>query len=264
MPDSRRHTKAKPSYVTLDSVVKNVISDSHGSSTHEYLRMLQWGIRGIKKFNFDITSSFKSVEIPVTSTGTIDLPSDFVDYIVIGSVIAGRVIDLTYNRRLNMNQVFNSCGQPELIDRGTNSRQIPGIFADATWYFYNYRNGQNLGQIFGFGGLKDGEGYRIDEDRGIIQFSNNMVGSIIYLEYLTDGLSPSGDTLVHVHTEEALIQWIHWKRIEHKAGMAESKIERKKRAFKDEYRLAKERLRSFTGDEFLDAVRRNYSQAIKS
>lgn len=264
MPEENLHKKAERSYVTLDSVINNVINDAHGASEHSYMRYLQWGIRGVKKFNFDITSSFKAVSIPVTATGTINLPPDFVDYLVIGIIASGRVVALTRNTSMNMATDVNDCGQNILTQRGTNARQIPGVFQDAGWYFYNYRNGQNLGQIFGYGGIRENEGYRIDREKGIIQFTNNMVGSDIYMEYASDGLTYTGDTLVHVHTEEALIQWIHWKKLQHKPGVALSQKQEAKQEFKEEYKLAKERLRAFTGDEFLDAVRRNYHQAIKN
>ena len=264
MPEENLHKKAERSYVTLDSVINNVINDTYGASEHDYMRYLQWGIRGVKKFNFDIVSSFKAVQIPVTETGTINLPADFVDYVVIGVIASGRVVTLTRNREMNMTTNVNDCGQAILTERGNNTRQIPGVFEDAGWYFYNYRNGQNLGQIFGYGGIREDQGYQIDKEAGIIQFTNNMVGSDIYLEYASDGLTYTGDTLVHVHSEEALIQWIHWKRMQHKPGTAVSQKQIAEEAFRQEYKLAKRRMRSFTGAEFLDAVRRNYHQAIKN
>lgn len=264
MPEENLHKKAESAYMTLDSVISNVINDTYGASMHEYMRYLQWGIRGVKKFNFDILSSFKAVQIPVTATGTIDLPSDFVDYIVIGVIASGRVVTLTENRSMNMTTNVNNCGQPILTERGRNTRQVPGVFEDAGWYFFNYRNGQNLGQIFGYGGIREDQGYRIDRDAGIIQFTNNMVGSDIYLEYASDGLTYTGDTLIHVHAEEALIQWIHWKRLQHKPGVAVSQKEIAEKDYNKAYKNATHRMRSFTGAEFLDAVRRNYHQAIKN
>jgi len=264
MPEENLYKKAERSYVTLDSVINNVINDTYGASEHEYMRYLQWGVRGVKKFNFDVLSSFKAIQILVTETGTIDLPPDFVDYLTIGVIASGRVISLTRNTKMGMTSNFNECGQAVLTERGTNSRQIPGIFEDAGWYFYNYRNGQNLGQIFGYGGIRENEGYRIDRDKGIIQFTSNMVGNSIYMEYASDGLSYDGNTLIHVHAEEALIQWIHWKRMQHRPGTAVSQTQEAKQDFNQEYKLAKRRMRAFTGQEFLDAVRRNYHQAIKN
>lgn len=264
MPEENLHKKADSAYMTLDSVINNVINDEYGASEHNYMRYLQWGIRGVKKFNFDIISSFKAIELPITATGTIDLPKDFVDYITVGIIADGRVRSLTRNDKMHMANAINDCGQKVLTARGTNSRQVPGIFEDAGWYFYNYRNGQNLGQIFGYGGIRDNEGYRIDKEAGIIQFTSNLVGATIYIEYASDGLTYNGDTLVHVHAEEALIQWIHWQRLRFKPGTAVSHKQEAERGFIKEYKLATQRMRSFTGQEFLDAVRRNYHQAIKN
>lgn len=231
------------SFITLDDIIKDVLSDQEKYTTHEYIRLLNIANRGLRQLTHDILGSVKVDLLEVSSSLRIDLPSDFVDYSFIGLVgNDGRIHPLGSRRNIPLVGTQNT----------TTPKEKP----------YGISNGA----IFGYGGGQNEHGYYspiIDEDNSQMVLTSIASGKYVYLEYISDGSSSTGEKKVHPYAEEALIAYIHWKDIQSKQYISATEKEMRRRDFYNEKRLARLRLKSFTKEEALQAGRKGFKQAPK-
>lgn len=229
--------------ITLDDIVKDVLSDQEKYTTHEYLRLLNMAHRGLKELVFDILGSRKVDLLEVSSSLRIDLPSDYVDYIFVGLVGSdGRISPLGF--RTNIPLV------------GTQNTQTPPV-EDV-----GYINGG----VFGYGGGQNTNGYYspiVDEDNGQMILTSISAGKFIYLEYLSDGMSDTGDTVVHPYAAEALISFVHWKDVQYKSSFSSNEKYSRRSEYYNEKRKARARMKAFTKEEALQQARKGFKQAPK-
>jgi len=236
--------------VTLDTIVRDILSQEGRNTTHEYLRFLNIANKGLKELTFDVLSETKVTLIAVSDALRIDLPGDFVDYTFVG--------------------VVGSDGRLHpLGSRNT----IPGVGTDNThtpltqsppnfWY-----NQASYGGIYGNGGGQNTNGYyspKIDTANWQMIFTSVAVGKFIYLEYISDGRAEGGQTIVHPYAEEALSAYIYWKSIQRRRSASMSEKEVARREYFNEKRLARQRICSFTKEEALQTIRKGFKQAPKA
>lgn len=65
--------------------------------------------------------------------------------------------------------------------------------------------------LYGASYQKTVPSYRIFRDEGKIQFSTQASTGTIVMEYISNGINPTGATYVPFHVAEALIEWLHWR-----------------------------------------------------
>ena len=82
------------------------------------------------------------------------------------------------------------------------------------------------------------------------------------IEYVADE-ARSSNPQVHVYAEEALIAYIYYKLIERKAAVPAAEKSRARAEYYNERRKANARMKSFTKEEALKVIRKNYKQAPK-
>lgn len=253
-------------YVTLDSIVKQSLIDMGENTEHKYIRFLSWAIRGLKKFNFDMLHAPKTLVFTLNPDKTIDLPDDYVNWSKVGVIRHGRIFTLQQNANISLAPVVDDCGVPiHELKAATCLAAAQTQKVTGPWtIFFNYRNGRNLGNLFGLGGGFTPFGYfRIDKERHKIAFTSEVPDGDIALEYITTGLKPDGSAQVHVFAEEALIQWVHWKARQQRNDVSLGEKERAKRDFYNELRLSRSRMNSFSLEDWLKATRKGYKLTPK-
>ena len=82
------------------------------------------------------------------------------------------------------------------------------------------------------------------------------------MEYVADE-ARSTDPEVHVYAEEALRSYIYYKLIERKASVPAGEKARARSEYYNERRKANARLSTFTKEEALKTIRKNFMQAPK-
>jgi hypothetical protein len=129
----------------------------------------------------------------------------------------------------------------------------------------NFMNGDNntynfLGQRFGmdtananFNGT-----FIINDREGKISFSSELVGSVILLEYISDGLAYDLDTRVPKMAEEAMYAYIVHAIVSTRSKQPEYIVQRLKQEKFAKLRNAKLRLSNIKLDEFTKALRGQY------
>lgn len=250
------------------TTMENIINEMKASSIYgPFLKMIprydlvRLGKLTIREFNMDLAKEVKAIELELGSTLTIILPTDFIDYVRVSFIddngelkpIAqsdNLVIAKSYLQDNDSNILFDNDGNI--------------LTVDLTDTFENKAN-TDRGFLFGYSFAPNADltksnpnKFRVDKQRGLIQFNSNVEGKSVVLEYISDGLDTVYGTLtesdikIHKKLEEAFIDAIYYKAI--KNGQAP--LYEKTRARKEYYnskRLAKRRINALRRDEIIQA-----------
>lgn len=240
-----------------------------------------FALRGVRELGFDLAKRIRSIKLPVdTSTDTAQLPDDYVDWSKVGVVSSdGIIYVLNENKNLNYSQKYSTDASGNkydsdgdgLYDRedsktatgGTTTNTNDSIMEGFDSYiFRNYVYENVAGRLYGLGGgFQNGE-FRINLDQNRIELANSNSTSEIVMEYVADE-ARSTNPQVHVYTEEALRAYIYYKIIERKSNVPANEKARARAEYYNERRLANARMKSFTKEEALKTIRKNYKQAPK-
>ena len=163
-------------YTSIDEVVNDfqlmVDDTSYDKDAHIYqLRLL--ALQGLRELKFDAEQEIKTSTKTVTSGLTIGLPSDFVKMLRIGfkSSHEDSFVSLGYKSDLSL----DSSVTPQI---GNNN------FDENNPYYHT-----DVGRKFGVGGGNNTLGYyRLNRNDDTINFSSDLAGKIIFMEYISDGI----------------------------------------------------------------------------
>jgi len=97
--------------------------------------------------------------------------------------------------------------------------------------------------------------FYMNEREGKISFSNNLVGRLIILEYISDGLAYDLDSRIPKLAEDALYAYIVSNIVSFRAGQPEYLVQRLKKEAKAKLRNAKIRLSNIKLDEIVQVMR---------
>jgi len=131
-----------------------------------------------------------------------------------------------------------------------------------SYIFRNYVYGNNQGQLYGMGGGRYQGEFRINLDQNRIEIKSNSNVTDLVIEYVADE-ARSSNPQVHAYAEEALIAYIYYKLVERKAAVPYNEKMRARQEYYNERRKANARMKSFTKEEALKTIRKNYKQAPK-
>ena len=270
-------------YVPLSQVIDDFIitlqaSDHANDASDNMIR--SFALRGIRDFGFDVSKKIRSLKLTVNQTNnTATLPDDYVDWSKVGVVGAdGLVYVLGENKNINYSQKYKTSNGNTydadgdgLLDRedsktATSSgspAQDNGI-ADGmeSFIFRNYIYENNEGGLYGLGGGQYYGEFRVNLDQNRIELKGNSSMSEIVMEYVADeARNPNPD--VHVYLEEALRAYIYYKLIERRSSVPYNEKMRARTEYYNERRKANSRMKSFTKEELLKTIRKNYKQSPK-
>jgi len=104
--------------------------------------------------------------------------------------------------------------------------------------------------------------FYIDNLRGLINFSSNVSGKTVTLDYISDGLGTDGEMQVHKFAEEAMYKWIAHAILATRANTQEYLVQRFKKERFAAIRTAKLRLSNIKLEE-ITQILRGKSKQIK-
>ena len=275
--------------VPLDQIINDFIitladDDYAGSASDTQIRT--HALRGIREMGFDMSKIIKSLKITVdTATNTIELPDDYVDWSKVGVVGSdGIVYVLGENKNINYSQAYSNAsgakvgnaasasdsdgdGVYDRIDsKGATNSGSPASSDDVTqgfnsYIFRNYFYGASNG-LYGIGGGHMYGTFRVNLDQNRIELETNQdIGEVVF-EYIADE-ARSKNPSVHVYAEEALMAYMYYKIIERKSSVPANEKARARQEYYNERRKANSRIKSFTKEEALKTIRKNYKQSPK-
>ena len=261
-------------YIGLDDIVNNFIIAYVGEdkvlSRIKRTDVAFHAQRGIAELSFDTLRSFKSQEIEIPPTLNMIIPFDYINYVKV-TWTGGDGVERT------------------LFPARKTSNPLPILQDDKYEYLFNEQTGEILtawesetkkiatknGNTLNIDSIEEGitrgiepenmtaNGYFfIDELKGMIFFSSNVVGKIVTLKYISDGLATNEEIRIHKFAEDALYKYIIHAILSTRANTQEYIINRYKKEKIAARRTAKIRLSNIKTEEIAQVIR-NKSKKLK-
>lgn len=271
-------------YTDLDQVVNDFIitldgDDYAAGASDTAIRTM--ALRGVRDMGFDMLKVVRSLKLPINSaTDSVTLPDDYVDWTKVGVVgTDGLVYVLGENKNINYSQKYSTVNDLNydqdgdgLLERKDSKTSTSGgsPVADSgitdgmnSYIFRNYIHGDDAGRLYGIGGGKYYGEFRVNLDQNRIELKTNSNLSELVIEYVADE-ARSTNPRVHVYAEEALRAYIYYRIIERKSSVPANEKARARAEYYNERRRANSRMKSFTKEEALKTIRKNFKQAPKA
>lgn len=269
-------------YIPLNQVINDFVvtldTDDYVSYAPD-TTIRSFALRGIREMGFDLLKVVRSLKLSVSSNNTVTLPDDYVDWTKVGVVGSdGLVYVLGENKNINQSQKYSTSGGNTydsdgdgLLEREDDKTSTTGASpsADAgiadgmeSYLFRNFVHENNEGRLYGIGGGHYYGEFRVNMDQNRIELKSNSNISEVVIEYIADEARATNPQ-VHVYAEEALRSYIYYKLIERKASVPANEKARARQEYYNERRKANARMKSFTKEELLKTIRKNFKQAPK-
>jgi hypothetical protein len=192
----------------------------------------------------------KSVEITLNSDNTADLPADMVDWCKIGYATGQYITVMGQNDGLSRE-----------VQSGTSSEEAN---SNVSCYFSNLVNdhGELTGRIYGLGNGNP-LSFKVIQERDVIQFDQRLNKGKIILEYITDGMSVTASTLVHLYAAQAIEDYIMWKYKQNNRAYNRFDVNLARTEYYDQVRRLRARLNPITATDIVRSSRSAFKLSIK-
>jgi hypothetical protein len=238
----------------LDEIVREFyIERLHMSQLdNRYPMFLQIAISGLKDINMDIKSVVTEAYLPVNDNDTVDLPSNYLDYLVIGVVSNGAIAAIGKNNNTPLRD-NDDCGDLKTsVNDGT---EYSFVGYNSNHYT---KDGQFSGRYYGAGGGGSAFGtYKVYKDKGYISLTNTTVESIIMRYYATLE-QVDGNFMVEEYFTEALKDWMWWKYVQNQRSYDLGVKQLAEQSYHRQKKKAEKRTYRFNIVNFVNAFRTGY------
>lgn len=261
-------------YISLKDIVNNFMLMYVGNdkliNNVERYNILFHAKRAIQELNYDSLKEIKILELAVDDALRFILPDDYVNWVRISMYKDGILLPLTENIQTNWSDaylqdnnyriLFDEEGnvlKPEFstvdIDRITGSNKSiylnenspydgqEGYFYNGIWYF-EYPIGGRYG--LNTETANQNPTFKINKKSGVINFSSDMAGELVVLEYVSDGMENGNNSEISVNKlfEEFIYAYMKFVILSSKFGVQEYIINRARKEKSALLRNAKIRL----------------------
>jgi hypothetical protein len=223
-------------FYTLSAAAYSALEDIQAGE-ERFNQFLHFAMEGYREFHMNAGKQVKAEEIELKEWKQIDLPCDCVDVNIVGFRCGDLIKVLTYDRNIPKLHDSEDCVKQE-------NKPCPDIYsastADALIPFYGfYDPGARYIQpkFYGVAVNYNHLGYfDIDWNKRVINFKETIKGQTkVYLEYITDGINYSRETIIHPYAFRLIKLWIHWQRKENDDRVSLSEKARAERLFNNQY-----------------------------
>jgi len=234
--------------------------------------------RAMQEFSYDTLKSINSQELNIPSSLSVAIPQDYVNYVNIYWVDNQGVKHIIMPTQLTSNPYSNPIQDQQGIPTQDNfGNNIEGTsITEERWANNNLKERNEIrdNSLFGFGSFYGEDGYgagqlygldpqnaningyfTINEREGKFSFSSDLVGKLIILEYISDGLSSNLHTRVPKMAEEAMYAYISHAIIASRVNQPEYIVNRLKREKSAKLRNTKIRLSNIKLNEIVQVLR---------
>ena len=264
----------------IDNFMVGYVGDGKLIQNAKKSDVLFFAKRSLQEFSYDTLKSIHSQELNVPTSLSVILPQDYINYVrvsFIDQLGVKRIIYPANNLTIAPFEtpIQDQAGVPTQDNFGeniegtsltverwkkANDNLINGNILNndefAAFININGFNG-NWGRQYGLDPqLAQTNGwFNMDEREGKMSFSSNLVGKLIVLEYISDGLAYDSDTKVPKLAEDALYASILYSIISTRSGQQEYLVQRLQKDRRAKLRNAKIRLSNIKLDEIVQVMR---------
>jgi len=275
-------------FVTIKDVINNFMVAYVGEdkiiSKIKRTDVAFYAQRAIAEFSFDTLPSDKAIEIEVAPNLSFPLPQDYVNYVKFSWTDQQGYQRIIYPTRNTSNPtaynqdgtaeaeyIYDNNGKVTEADQSVTLTRFNANYYDpaAAEFSSNYSvdelvNLYRYGRRYGLEPeLANANGvFFIDQLKGVIHFSSDMVNRIVTCEYISDGLGTDAEMVVHKFAEDAIYKYIAHAVLATRANTQEYLVARFKKEMTAAKRNAKLRLSNLKISEIAQ-VMRNQSKWIK-
>ena len=242
--------------------------------------------RGLQEFSLDTLKSIKSQELSVPPSLAVTIPQDYVNYVKLSWIDQAGVKHTVYPTQLtsspykapiqdqagniiqdNFEDNIDGTSQTNARWAANNPSNITGLYGQNDLPSIAYMNdwwgesGWGFGGYYGqrYGGdpvnMNVNGWFNIDEAQGTFNFSSDLAGKLIILEYISDGLAYDLDTKVPKMAEAAMYAHINHAILSTRVNIQEYIVQRYKQERTAQLRNAKIRLSNIKADEIIQVMR---------
>jgi len=273
-------------YVTLNDIINNFLVAYVGAgkliSDVKRTDVIFHAKRGLQEFSYDTLKSIKSQELSIPPSLSLPLPQDYVNYVKVSWVDQLGVKHQIFPTQLTSNPyttpVQDNNGIPIQDNYEENLQGSSQI--EERWSTASSKKINNIASLEDYNEGLDGENYWWDDGNffgraygldpqnaningyftlnpreGKISFSSDLVGALVILEYISDGLAYDMDTKVPKMAEEAMYKHLMYSILSTRANQPEYVVQRFKRERSAELRNTKIRLSNIKLSEVIQQMR---------
>jgi hypothetical protein len=244
------------SFIPLDQVINDYIiamqEDDYASNVADY-QIRQYALRGIREFGMDISANIKSVLLDVNEQyGYVDIPCDLLALTKIGQIGSdGLVYVFAENKNMNLLKDYPADSVPDYL------------LGFDSYVFRNFLFEGTAGRLYGMGGGQGAGEYRVNWAENRIEISMLSDTTQVLIEYISDEAKCENPS-VPTAAEEALRAYIYYKTLERKASVPMGEKQRARSEYYNQLRLANSRMKSFSKNDALQIIRRNFRLSPKA
>jgi len=234
--------------------------------------------RAMQEFSYDTLKSVNSQELTIPNSLSVIIPQDYVNYVNLYWVDEQGVKHIIMPTNLTSNPYENplqdnkgipiqdndgdnidgtSITEERWAENNLKNRKDYINNTEFSWDYYYGENSYGAGQLYGLDPQNANvNGYfTINEREGKFSFSSDLVGKIIILEYISDGLSTNENTRVPKLAEEAMYAYISHAIIASRVNQPEYVVNRLKKEKSAKLRNTKIRLSNLKLNELVQVMR---------
>lgn len=229
-------------YIPLSEIINRLLLNSQDDDSYlkniKRSRLLSEAKNGIRELNKSVANDILSIEVTIGEDLKWVLPQDYVNYVRVSVVGEDfKLFPLNVNRNISIATgylqdndyeiLFDEDGEVLTADssNGYNKPYKRYKFVDGGCMQNGFTNKANKISQYGE--------FTIDERRGCILFSSDLMNKEIVLEYISDGVNweriNEDEVTVHKHLSEALNDYIYYFCI---AGRRNVPVNEKQRALR--------------------------------
>ena len=274
-------------FITLEEAVNNYMvlyadEENHGGKAMRR-KVEAFGQRAIQEFSYD-TFRIKEEEYEVLDRAKFPFPQDLVEVVDVLWLdqINGYLRPIPYRKNsgtpLSPTQdqtgefLYDNNGERLYTTNGSETLDTYNEFDDQREFSLRNGGGYNYGNYYTYGNRyyldperanRNGS-YAINEMDGTIELDPSLMGEVIVVRYISDGLSSNiAEINFHKFAEQAVYDYIYWHMIMNKSRVPMNEKQRAQRAAYASRRTAKLRLSRLSPGELKQTLR-NQTNWIKT
>lgn len=230
-------------YVSLKEVIDNMLletldEDSYLKNINRF-RLLQFAKQGIRKLNQEAANDILAFEITVPDNLVVVIPKDYVNWVRVSLVTRDPITNGFMLQPLNENRNINTAIGYLQDHKGdllfdNNGNILTSDSSNTFAHPYKRYTISDLGSC-GQGKYLDtskvakyGE-FVIDERKGVMLFSSDLMDKEVVIEYISDGLQAElseEEITIHKNLQETLENWIYYACIERRRNVPANEKQR--------------------------------------
>tara|TARA_R100000426_G_scaffold4636_7_gene6961 strand:- start:11796 stop:13001 length:1206 start_codon:yes stop_codon:yes gene_type:complete len=163
-------------YTPISQIVNDfqlIMDDTSYDKEAQAYQIRLLALQGLRELKFDLEQEVKTTTRGIDSSLTIDLPTDFVKLLRVGYKNSeDEFVSLGYKSNLS-------------LDSSVAAKLNEDPYDENNPYFHT-----DMGRKYGVGGGKNVLGYyRVNRNDNTINFSSELSGQTVFIEYISDGIS---------------------------------------------------------------------------